>query len=141
MFLGGDRPGISTAIVYDDRVYVVDLGVGSLQRLRHSGVAGAGGVARGIDYLVHEVIDPDFVDREVATRPPEATGPTREHLLAAHTTIEQVGRDVAEPAGAQNLVLSHRVPKTNPMSRWKQAQRGCSGRLIVGEDLMGLSLG
>ncbi len=98
-------------------------------------------LARDTDYLVHEVIDPEFVDRVAATLPPETAGPTREHLLAAHTTIEQVGRDVAERAGARNLVLSHLVPGTNPRSRWAQARRGYSGRLIVGEDLMELGLG
>lgn len=98
-------------------------------------------LARGADYLVHEVIDPQFVDRLVATLPPGTAEAVREHLLASHTTIEQVGRDVAEPAGVKNLVLSHLVPGNNPISRWKQAQRGYSGRLIVGDDLMTLPVG
>ncbi|MFE9399333.1 MBL fold metallo-hydrolase [Streptomyces flavidovirens] len=98
-------------------------------------------LAQDADYLVHEVIDPVFVDQLVATLPTEIGDPLRQHLLAAHTTIEQVGRDVAEPAGARNLVLNHLVPGNNATRRWKAAQRGYSGRLIVGEDLLQLPVG
>jgi ribonuclease BN (tRNA processing enzyme) len=98
-------------------------------------------LARDTDYLVHEVIDPLFVDQLVASLPAEQQDAVREHLIAAHTTIEQVGRDVAEPAGAKHLVLTHQVPGNNPKSRWMQARKGYSGRLIVGEDLMELGVG
>lgn len=97
-------------------------------------------LAEGADYLVHEVIDPAFVERLVATVPPAVAGPLREHLLGAHTTIEQVGRDVAEPAGVKNLVLTHLVPVDNPISAWQPAKVGFSGKLIVGRDLMSLDL-
>jgi ribonuclease BN (tRNA processing enzyme) len=90
---------------------------------------------------VHEVIDPQFVENLAATLLPAIGGPLKEHLLAAHTSIEQVGRDVAEPAGARNLVLSHFVPANNPVARWRKAQEGYSGKLIVGEDLMDLGVG
>lgn len=98
-------------------------------------------LAGGADYLVHEVIDPVFVDSIAASLPPEVTGPLREHLLGSHTTIEQVGRDVAEPAGVKSLVLSHLVPATTKQSRWREAQRGYSGRLVVGEDLLEFGVG
>ena len=98
-------------------------------------------LARGADVLVHEVIDPEFVDRLTATLPPETAGPVRKHLLESHTTIEQVGRDVAEPAGVGTLALSHLVPATNPVSRWRQARRGFSGDLVVGEDLTVIPVG
>jgi ribonuclease BN (tRNA processing enzyme) len=98
-------------------------------------------LAQGTDYLVHEVIDPAFVDRLVATLPAEIAPAVRQHLITAHTTIEQVGRDVAEAAGAKNLVLTHLVPGRNPTGVWQQAGRGYSGRLIVGEDLMELGVG
>jgi ribonuclease BN (tRNA processing enzyme) len=97
-------------------------------------------LAQGCDYLVHEVIDARFVDAIVAAAPPEAADGLRAHLLGAHTTIEQVGRDVAEPAQAKNLVLTHLVPATSPESNWQLAQRGYSGRLIVGNDLMCLGV-
>ena len=96
-------------------------------------------LARDTDYLVHEVIDPAFADRLAATLPPEQATALKTHLLGAHTTIEQVGRDVAEQAGAKNLVLTHQVPGNNPKSVWQAARTGYSGRLIVGEDLMELS--
>jgi ribonuclease BN (tRNA processing enzyme) len=98
-------------------------------------------LAKGADYLVHEVIDPAFVDGIASSLPPDVAGPLRAHLLEAHTTIEQVGRDVAEPAAVKNLVLTHLVPGSAPRARWQKAQRGYSGRLIVGEDLMRLGVG
>jgi ribonuclease BN (tRNA processing enzyme) len=98
-------------------------------------------LARGADYLVHEVIDPAWVDRLVASLPPGIGGPVGEHLLSAHTTIEQVGRDVAEPAGVANLVLSHMVPVNAPDEHWAEAQKGYSGRLIVGRDLAQFGVG
>ncbi len=98
-------------------------------------------LAEGTDYLVHEVIDPAWVERLVATLPPEVGGPLGQHLLESHTTIERVGRDVAEPAGATNLVLTHLLPADNPKGRWRAAQRGYSGQLVVGEDLMELRVG
>lgn len=97
--------------------------------------------AAGADHLVHEVIDPEWVDGLVASLPKQQREPVREHLLAAHTTIEQVGRDVAEAAGVQNLVLSHLVPGDDSVHRWGEAQRGFSGKLIVGDDLMQLGVG
>jgi hypothetical protein len=58
-----------------------------------------------------------------------------DHLLGAHTTIEDVG-EVAERAGARTLVLNHFVPGNNPPARWLPAHQGFSGQLVVGEDLM-----
>lgn len=86
-------------------------------------------------------IDPQFAEDLAAVLPPEIAQAVKEHPLVSHTTIEQVGRDVAEPAGAKNLVLSHMVPHENPMSRWREAQKGFRGKLIVGEDLMQLGVG
>ncbi|MDP5185308.1 MBL fold metallo-hydrolase [Blastococcus sp. BMG 814] len=98
-------------------------------------------LAADTDYLVHEVIDPLWVDRLVQTLPAQIGVPLGAHLIESHTTIEQVGRDVAEPAGAKNLVLTHLLPEGNAMGRWQQARTGYSGRLIVGEDLMELRVG
>jgi ribonuclease BN (tRNA processing enzyme) len=97
-------------------------------------------LAHRADYLVHEVIDPDFIDQLTAALPAAQAGPVREHLLVAHTTIKQVGRDVAQPAKAKNLVLTHLVPGNNPTAKWRRAQHGYDGNLIVGEDLMELPL-
>lgn len=97
-------------------------------------------LARGADYLVHEVIDPAFADRLAAILPPDVGPAVREHLLTSHTTVEQVGRDVAEPAGVRNLVLSHIVPSDASVDDLLRAQEGFSGRLIVGEDLLELAV-
>ena len=65
----------------------------------------------------------------------------REHLLAAHTTTEQVGR-IATQAGVKTLVLSHFVPGGYPFIAdevWEAAVRPYfSGRLVVGRDLLEL---
>jgi ribonuclease BN (tRNA processing enzyme) len=98
-------------------------------------------LARGADYLVHEVIDPIFVDKVVANFPPATGAAIKQHLLASHTTIEQVGRDVAQPAGVRHLVLSHLIPGNNPDSRWRGARTGYSGRVTVGYDLMTFGVG
>lgn len=98
-------------------------------------------LAQGADILVHEVIDPVFVERLVANIPdPVTQAAVRNHLLGAHTTIEQVGRDVAEPAGVKTLVLSHLVPADNPTGRWMEAKQGYSGRVVVGRPLMEMGL-
>lgn len=96
-------------------------------------------LARDVDYLVHEVVDPAWVERLVATLPAEIAGLVGQHLLESHTTIEQVGRDVAERAGAKNLVLTHLGG--DAASQWGRARRGYSGRLVVGRDLMELGVG
>lgn len=86
--------------------------------------------------------DPEGVPpRLAAVLPPEIGPAVKKHLLESHTTIEQVGRDVAEVAGAKQLVLSHMVPADNPLSRWREAQKGYSGKLVVGEDLMQFGVG
>ncbi|MER7010293.1 MBL fold metallo-hydrolase [Saccharopolyspora sp. NPDC000359] len=92
-------------------------------------------LAKDADLLVHEVIDPEFVEDLVALLPPDKAGPMREHLLSSHTTIGEVGAQVAEPAGVHTLVLTHLVPATTPEHRWWEAQQGYSGRLVVGHDL------
>jgi hypothetical protein len=59
-------------------------------------------LAQGTDYLVHEFIAPQWVERLVATLPPEQQAPVRTHLLEAHTTIEQVG--VTWPNGPESRI-------------------------------------
>jgi ribonuclease BN (tRNA processing enzyme) len=63
----------------------------------------------------------------------------REHLLASHTTTEQVGR-LATEAGVATLVLSHFVPGGHPFLAdevWYDAVRPhFSGTLIIGRDLL-----
>ena len=63
-----------------------------------------------------------------------------QHMLAAHTAIEQVGPQ-AEAAGVKTLVLTHLVPGNTPVEKWEKAQVGFSGNLVVGEDLMHFGLG
>ncbi|WP_430387945.1 MBL fold metallo-hydrolase [Dyella sp. 20L07] len=94
-------------------------------------------LARGADVLVHEVMYLPALDKLIATEPNAAR--LREHLLASHTTTEQVGR-IATEAGVKTLVLNHFVPGGNPPvpeEVWRDAVAPhFKGRLIVGHDLL-----
>ena len=96
-------------------------------------------LARGADILVHEVMHLPSIDALLATEPNAKT--LRQHLVASHTTTEQVGR-VATEAGVKTLVLSHLVPGGYPFLTdefWYDAVRPhFSGNLIVGRDLLEL---
>ena len=64
---------------------------------------------------------------------------TGEHLLAAHTLPEDVGK-IAAKAGVKTLVLSHFVPGDDSSITDEQWAEGVhkhfQGRVIVGKDLM-----
>ena len=94
-------------------------------------------LARDADVLVHEVMHVPSIDALIARESNAKT--LREHLLASHTTTEQVGR-LATEAGVRMLVLSHFVPGGHPFlpdNVWHDAvQPYYSGRLIVGRDLL-----
>ncbi|MEU0650489.1 MBL fold metallo-hydrolase [Streptomyces umbrinus] len=97
-------------------------------------------LATDADVLVHEVIDRDWVEQQF----PEPRSPVDEsiiqHLLTAHTTIEEVG-PIAERAGVGTLVLNHLVPADAPDRIFRRAQDGFSGRLVVGHDLDHIGVG
>jgi ribonuclease BN (tRNA processing enzyme) len=97
-------------------------------------------LARGADILVHECIDPAWVN---ILFPPPLT-PAEEalmhHLLSAHTLPGQAGQ-ATQQAGVSTLVLSHLVPASAPASHWLAAKRTVSGQLVVGNDLMEFGVG
>jgi ribonuclease BN (tRNA processing enzyme) len=97
-------------------------------------------LAQGADVLVHEVIDPVWLQSRFEPPLDPMQLASVNHLLSSHTTIEQVG-GVAERAGVGTLVLNHFVPADNPHRRWLEARAGFSGRLVVGEDLMQIGIG
>jgi ribonuclease BN (tRNA processing enzyme) len=96
-------------------------------------------LAKGADVLVHEVMYLPGVDKLV-TADPGAAG-LRKHLLASHSTCEQVGR-VATAAGVKTLVLTHFVPGGDPPipdAVWRDAVRPhFKGEIVVGRDLLEL---
>ena len=93
--------------------------------------------AKGADVLVHEVMYLPGVEALIK-RLPNAKR-LREHLLAAHTLPEEVGK-IAERAGVKTLVLSHFVPGDDASitdQQWAAgARKNFKGRIIVGKDLM-----
>ena len=93
--------------------------------------------AKGADVLVHEVMYLPGVEALIK-RLPNAKR-LREHLMAAHTLPEDVGK-IAAQAEVKTLVLSHFVPGDDPSITDEQWSAGVrkyfKGRIIVGKDLM-----
>jgi ribonuclease BN (tRNA processing enzyme) len=94
-------------------------------------------LAQGADVLVHEVMHLPSLEKLIATEPNATT--LREHLIASHTSTDQVGK-IATDAGVKTLVLSHFVPGGYPFLSdgvWYDAVRPFfDGELIIGCDLM-----
>lgn len=97
-------------------------------------------MATGAEVLVHEVIDRQGIEEQFPPPRTPETEATVQHILGAHTAIEDVG-PLAERAGVPTLVLNHLAPSNSPYSRWVGAQRGYSGRLVVGRDLEDVGVG
>lgn len=93
--------------------------------------------ARGADVLIHEVLLSSALDRLLKLVPNASR--LREHIVAAHTEAEDVGR-VAAAAGVKRLVLSHFVPSYDPTltdEDWAApVRRHFSGEIVVGHDLL-----
>lgn len=93
-------------------------------------------LARGADVLVHEALYLPGVDKIVAraTNAPRL----RDHIIASHTSTEDVGRAAAE-AGVKMLVLSHLIPGDDPGitdEQWLEGVRKhFGGPAFVGRDL------
>ncbi|MQA85664.1 MAG: MBL fold metallo-hydrolase [Streptosporangiales bacterium] len=95
------------------------------------------GLAAGADVLVHEVLHEPSVPAILGRFPnPE---PLRRHLLASHTTTDEVGV-IARRAGVGTLVLSHLAPADSRLvSRDQWLERPTDsfpGPVILGEDLL-----
>jgi ribonuclease BN (tRNA processing enzyme) len=93
--------------------------------------------AKGANVLVHEVMYLPGIEA-LLKRLPNAKR-LREHLMAAHTLPEDVGR-LAAQAGVATLVLSHFVPGDDPTitdEQWSEGVRKhFKGEIIVGKDLL-----
>lgn len=93
--------------------------------------------AKGADVLIHEIMYLPAVEA-LLRRLPNAKR-LREHLMAAHTLPEDVGK-IAAQAEVKTLVLSHFVPPDDPNTtdeNWMEGVRKhFKGRIVVGKDLM-----
>ena len=94
-------------------------------------------LAKGADVLVHEAMDRAGIETIIRSVTNAAT--LREHLIASHTLVEDVGK-VAAAAGVKTVVLSHLVPaddKSITEEMWTAGVRKYfNGQIIVGRDLM-----
>ncbi|HYW71373.1 MAG TPA: MBL fold metallo-hydrolase [Pyrinomonadaceae bacterium] len=97
------------------------------------------GFAKGADVLIHEAMYLPAIEKLVQQNP--GAKRLREHLLASHTSTEDVGR-VAAQAGVKTVVLTHLVPGDDPLitdDQWSAGVRkNFAGEIIVGRDLMEL---
>ena len=93
--------------------------------------------AKDVDVLVHEVMYLPGIEA-LLKRLPNAKR-LREHLMAAHTLPEDVGK-IAAQANVKTLVLSHFVPGDDASitdEQWSEGVRKYfKGRVVVGRDLM-----
>ena len=93
--------------------------------------------AKGADVLVHEVMYLPGIEA-LLSRLPNATR-LREHLMAAHTLPEDVGK-IAAQAGVKTLVLTHFVPGDDASitdEQWSaDVHKHFKGKIVVGRDLM-----
>ena len=96
-------------------------------------------LATGSDLLLHEVMDADAM---IASGMPEQF--VREILLQVHTDSIEVG-EVGSEAGVKRIALHHFVPSQPGAvgdDQWRrQVSRHYDGEVIVGQDLMSISLG
>ncbi|HPB31086.1 MAG TPA: MBL fold metallo-hydrolase, partial [Candidatus Sumerlaeota bacterium] len=97
-------------------------------------------LAQDADVLVHEVIDPGFIDNLFPQPIPDQYKPLKFHLESAHTMINDVGKHATE-ANVKTLVLNHIVPGNTPKARLMEAGRNFSGRMMIGSDLMRIGVG
>ncbi|HJZ79392.1 MAG TPA: MBL fold metallo-hydrolase [Pyrinomonadaceae bacterium] len=93
--------------------------------------------AKNADVLVHEIMYLPGIEKLIRQLPDARR--LREHLMAAHTLPEDVGR-IAQRAGVKTLVLSHFVPgddATITDEQWAEGVRKqFDGKIIVGRDLL-----
>jgi len=93
--------------------------------------------AKGAEVLIHEAMYLPAIDKLIQQNPNSKR--LREHLLASHTSTEDVGR-VAAQAGVKTLVLTHLVPGDDPSitdEQWSEgARKHFAGKIIVGKDLL-----
>jgi ribonuclease BN (tRNA processing enzyme) len=97
-------------------------------------------LANGANVLVHEVIVSEWINQVLPDPRTPAQEAMRQHSLNAHTPVEEVGK-IAEAAQASILVLNHIVPGNARADELAPAQRGFSGRVVIGEDLLQLGVG
>lgn len=94
-------------------------------------------LARDTDILVHEAIDLRIV--ALGNLSPAQLA----HHRDSHADVTRLGTEIATPARARTLVLTHLAPGTTqiPDQSWHiQASQGFGGRVIVGTDLMTIPL-
>ncbi|WP_457971725.1 MBL fold metallo-hydrolase [Arthrobacter sp. D1-17] len=97
-------------------------------------------LAKDADVLVHEVIDKTWPQSLFPEPRTDAQEGLYQHLIEAHTLIEDVG-PIAQEAGVKSLVLSHLVPGNRPDSVWEACGKGFDGQLIIGHDLDVIGIG
>ena len=97
--------------------------------------------ASGADLLIHEALYVPGVD--AMTKRVKNAATLKEHLMASHTTTEDVGK-IAAAANVKKLVMTHLVPGDDPSitdEMWMEdARKHYKGPIVVARDLMEIAL-
>jgi ribonuclease BN (tRNA processing enzyme) len=97
--------------------------------------------AAGADLLIHEALYVPGVD--AMTKRVKNAAHLKEHLMASHTTTEDVGK-IAAAAKVKKLVMTHLVPGDVPSitdEMWTEdVRKHYSGPIVVARDLMEIEL-
>ncbi len=93
--------------------------------------------AKDAEVLIHEVMYLPAIEKLIRQNPNSKR--LREHLMAAHTSTEDVGR-IAALAGVRTVILTHLVPGDDPAitdEQWTEGVRKhFTGQIVVGKDLL-----
>ena len=97
--------------------------------------------AAGADLLVHEALYVPGVD--AMTKRVKNAATLKEHLIASHTTTEELGK-LAAAAQVKKLVMTHLVPGDDPSitdEMWlEDVRKNYNGPIVVARDLMEIAL-
>lgn len=99
-----------------------------------------GRLAAGVDVLLHEAVDFDWVEARYEEQRDESARATRDHHYAAHTSPREA-IDLANEAGAKTLALHHLAPGTTPVEVWGRDGERFRGRFLIPSDLDVLRIG
>lgn len=100
--------------------------------------AAVAALAKGVDLMIHEVIDLDLLEKAMSKQlPPAIAQGLMRHMREEHTTAEDVGR-LAKAAGVKQLVLNHIIPgQDEPDSVYLDpVKKHYDGPVTVARDLM-----
>lgn len=97
-------------------------------------------LAQGAQLLLHEVIDPNYIEERYGDKSDPRSLASKEHHYKSHTIPVDAGR-LATQANVQELLLHHLVPGYSKDSVWRKAEETFSGPVHIARDLTKFHIG